>query len=241
LNEAAINGKTDHLLGLKENVIVGHLIPSGTGMRQYDRMIVGSQEEYDQYSTMRIENQKLPDLRPVTEDKEELTVDFSVTDRRKNYLNIDEEVKAVEEKALKYPAPEFEEFHPILDRILVMRISDDPEEEMLEDGSTRNRRTGLITAAKYRQHSNVGIVLSTGQYVVLSGLRLNMSEFVNVGDKVTYGDYNSEVFLMDRKKAEAICDRLQINYVDDPKGIRVVRVQDVRGVEKLKKAEVANV
>jgi len=47
LNEAAINGKTDHLLGLKENVIVGHLIPSGTGMRQYDRMIVGSQEEYD--------------------------------------------------------------------------------------------------------------------------------------------------------------------------------------------------
>ena len=47
LNEAAINGKTDRLLGLKENVIVGHLIPSGTGMRQYDRMIVGSQEEYD--------------------------------------------------------------------------------------------------------------------------------------------------------------------------------------------------
>ncbi len=47
LNEAAISGKTDRLLGLKENVIVGHLIPSGTGMRQYDRMIVGSQEEYD--------------------------------------------------------------------------------------------------------------------------------------------------------------------------------------------------
>lgn len=48
LNEAAISGKRDNLLGLKENVIVGHLIPSGTGLRNYDRIIVGSKEEYDQ-------------------------------------------------------------------------------------------------------------------------------------------------------------------------------------------------
>jgi DNA-directed RNA polymerase subunit beta' len=47
LNEAAVNGKIDDLLGLKENVIVGHLIPAGTGLREYDRLIVGSQEEYD--------------------------------------------------------------------------------------------------------------------------------------------------------------------------------------------------
>jgi DNA-directed RNA polymerase subunit beta' len=47
LNEAAISGKTDYLLGLKENVIVGHLIPAGTGLRQYEKLIVGSQEEYD--------------------------------------------------------------------------------------------------------------------------------------------------------------------------------------------------
>ena len=47
LNEAAISGKRDNLLGLKENVIVGHLIPSGTGLRQYERIIVGSQDEYD--------------------------------------------------------------------------------------------------------------------------------------------------------------------------------------------------
>ena len=47
LNEAAISGKVDNLLGLKENVIVGHLIPAGTGLRAYDKMIVGSQEEYD--------------------------------------------------------------------------------------------------------------------------------------------------------------------------------------------------
>lgn len=47
LNEAAVSGKIDHLLGLKENVIVGHLIPAGTGLRTYDKLIVGSQEEYD--------------------------------------------------------------------------------------------------------------------------------------------------------------------------------------------------
>ncbi|MDP4266503.1 MAG: DNA-directed RNA polymerase subunit beta' [Bacteroidota bacterium] len=47
LNEAAINAKEDYLLGLKENVIVGHLIPAGTGLREYDNLIVGSREEYD--------------------------------------------------------------------------------------------------------------------------------------------------------------------------------------------------
>ena len=47
LNEAAILGKKDHLLGLKENVIVGHKIPAGTGLRDYDKLIVGSKEEYE--------------------------------------------------------------------------------------------------------------------------------------------------------------------------------------------------
>ena len=48
LNEAAVNGKVDSLIGLKENVIVGHLIPAGTGIRAYDKLIVGSKEEYEQ-------------------------------------------------------------------------------------------------------------------------------------------------------------------------------------------------
>ena len=47
LNESAIAGRIDNLVGLKENVIVGHLIPAGTGMREYDKLVVGSQEEYD--------------------------------------------------------------------------------------------------------------------------------------------------------------------------------------------------
>jgi DNA-directed RNA polymerase subunit beta' len=47
LNEASINGKVDTLEGLKENVIVGHLIPAGTGSREYQRLIVGSMEDYE--------------------------------------------------------------------------------------------------------------------------------------------------------------------------------------------------
>ena len=48
LNEAAVSGKVDTLEGLKENVIVGHKIPAGTGMRDYENIIVGSKEEYDE-------------------------------------------------------------------------------------------------------------------------------------------------------------------------------------------------
>jgi len=47
LNEAAVNGKMDDLKGLKENVIVGHLIPAGTGLREYEDIVVGSKEEYE--------------------------------------------------------------------------------------------------------------------------------------------------------------------------------------------------
>ena len=48
LSEASIRGKVDDLRGLKENVIVGHLIPAGTGLREYNDMIVGSEKEYDE-------------------------------------------------------------------------------------------------------------------------------------------------------------------------------------------------
>ncbi|MBQ7686151.1 MAG: DNA-directed RNA polymerase subunit beta', partial [Bacteroidaceae bacterium] len=47
LNEAAINGKTDRLEGMKENVISGHLIPAGTGLREFDKIIVGAKEDFD--------------------------------------------------------------------------------------------------------------------------------------------------------------------------------------------------
>jgi len=47
LNDAAINGKVDKLEGLKENVICGHLIPAGTGQREFDKLVVYSRDEYD--------------------------------------------------------------------------------------------------------------------------------------------------------------------------------------------------
>ncbi|MBN8836302.1 MAG: DNA-directed RNA polymerase subunit beta' [Sphingobacteriia bacterium] len=53
LSQAAINGKTDGMLGLKENVITGHLIPAGTGLRDFENMIVGSKEEYEVLATTR--------------------------------------------------------------------------------------------------------------------------------------------------------------------------------------------
>ncbi|MFD0763833.1 DNA-directed RNA polymerase subunit beta' [Mucilaginibacter lutimaris] len=55
LNEAAIAGKKDNMLGLKENVIVGHLIPSGTGLREYENIRVGSQEEFDRLMASKTE------------------------------------------------------------------------------------------------------------------------------------------------------------------------------------------
>jgi DNA-directed RNA polymerase subunit beta' len=46
-------GKTDDMLGLKENVITGHAIPAGTGLRDFENMIVGSKEEYELLATAR--------------------------------------------------------------------------------------------------------------------------------------------------------------------------------------------
>ena len=60
LNEAAVSSKVDHLMGLKENVIVGHLIPAGTGLKAYQDVVVGSKSEYE----------KLTSAKEVTEEVE---------------------------------------------------------------------------------------------------------------------------------------------------------------------------
>ncbi len=198
-----------------------------------------SQAEYDAYHAQRDNGEKLPDLSTVAL-QETMEVGFSVTDHRKNYMGLPTDVDVVSGTVKKYPVPQFESAHPILDRVLVMIYSDDPNVEVLEDGSSRDKTTGLITAAKYRQHSNIGIVLAAGQYVVLSGVRFSMSEFIEVGDRITYGDYNSEIFPMDKKKVLALCDSLQIDYQEDAKGLRVVRVQDIRVVEKRVKGKVGD-
>jgi DNA-directed RNA polymerase subunit beta' len=56
LNDAAIHGKSDLLEGLKENVIVGHLIPAGTGQREFDKLIVGSREDFEKLNANKRNN-----------------------------------------------------------------------------------------------------------------------------------------------------------------------------------------
>ena len=55
LSEAAIYGKVDTLEGLKENVICGHPIPAGTGLREYDKIVVASMENYKQMMSGKLE------------------------------------------------------------------------------------------------------------------------------------------------------------------------------------------
>jgi co-chaperonin GroES (HSP10) len=165
------------------------------------------------------------------ETQKELGLDLVVVDRRPTFMGQDTEVKAAPLPELKYPEKTYGEFRPILDRILIKRCAENKNMELLEDGSIKNKKTGLITAAKYRQHSNVGVVLATGRFVILGGQRIDMGEVVRVGDRVTYGDYNSEILIMSKERVIALCDAISFNYFDDDAGLRVVRVQDVRGVE----------
>jgi co-chaperonin GroES (HSP10) len=191
-----------------------------------------SENEYDTYDKLRIDGQKLPDLTPVAlQDTQEL---FSIADHRRDYS---ENPAVVQEKPKKFPEPAYEPLQTLMDRILVMVISDDPNVELLEDGSTRDKRTGLISTSKYRQHSNVGIVLLAGQWVVVSGTKTLMSDILKPGDKVMYGDYGSEKVPMSDEKAEVLCDSIGVNYEKTEQGLRVVRVQDVRTVERRIKSE----
>ena len=58
LSTASISAKEDYLRGLKENVIVGHLIPAGTGLKKWSNVVVGSQEEYDKLMASKVENEE---------------------------------------------------------------------------------------------------------------------------------------------------------------------------------------
>ena len=59
LNESAVNARVDYLDGLKENVIVGHRIPAGTGLRRYDDILVGSKESYDELMDTSMPDQEM--------------------------------------------------------------------------------------------------------------------------------------------------------------------------------------
>jgi co-chaperonin GroES (HSP10) len=190
-----------------------------------------SDEEIAEYDN-RLEAGERLSLKTLAQRVEELGAGITVTDRRPKYEQEVTEAKEAPIAAKKYPEKKFATATPILDRILVKRCAESSDMKIMPDGSVLNTKTGLVIAAKYRQHSNIGIVLAVGQFVILGGQRVAMSEVVRVGDRVTYGDYNSEVFLMDEVKIQELCDGVQMNYDEDPEGLRVVRVQDVRLVER---------
>ena len=194
-----------------------------------------SQAEIEEY-TLRVNAGERIDLKSVAL-AEELGAGIEVIDRRRSFASEVETAKVTPVAPKKFADKKFSAFTPILDRILVKRCAEGPDMKIMEDGSVLNTKTGLVIAAKYRQHSNIGIVLATGQFVILGGQRIAMSEVVRVGDRVTYGDYNSEVFLMDEPKIQVLCDSVQMNYEPDAEGLRIVRVQDVRGVEREDKSD----
>lgn len=98
---------------------------------------------------------------------------------------------------------EYEDFRCLLDRILVRRVPPDDADFAIPD--------------KYRQHSNWGDVIAIGDSVVLGQQRYPLTDFVNLGDRVRYGEYTAE------------------QYSLDDEDLFIIRIQDVRGVRRLKK------
>jgi len=190
-----------------------------------------SEKEIEEYQEKRAAGERL-DLRPVEEMKD-LSDAVNVVDRRHSF-----ESKPVAPKPKKFADKVYSDPTTLLDRVLVKRIPEDTERyEILEDGGLRDKKTGFVIPYAYRQHNNIGIVLATGQFVILGGVKIPMNDIVHVGDRVTFGDYNSEVFKQGDEKTQKLCDAVQMNYEADPEGLRVVRVQDIRVIERPLPAE----
>jgi co-chaperonin GroES (HSP10) len=174
----------------------------------------------------REKGEKLEDIQPV--DQESMDSGLKVIDRRTAFSS----PKPVAQAEKKFKDKQYSEPSTILDRVLVKRIPEDPEFERMEDGSLRNKRTGFVIPAAYRQHNNIGIVLVVGQFVSIGGLRIPMKDIVHPGDRVTFGDYNTEVYKQSPEKTKKLCDAVEMNYEADEEGLRIVRVQDIRVIER---------
>lgn len=155
---------------------------------------------------------------------------FSVTDRRPSYLSLPS-IGPEEEEEKNIDLNEYEPLKPILDRVLVKRVLTDPNLKELEDGSVVDLRTGIVTPAKHRQHSNIGVILAIGDFVYIGGTQIALSSFLKPGDRVTFGDYNSEIFHAEEEQVKEWCRQVNIPFVDDPESVRLIRAQDIRGVE----------
>ncbi|MDD4821397.1 MAG: DNA-directed RNA polymerase subunit beta' [Bacteroidales bacterium] len=79
LNEAAISGKVDLLEGMKENVICGHLIPAGSGLREYEKIVVGSKEDFDRLTANRRNIVEIKEEETELESKPELKIESQIS------------------------------------------------------------------------------------------------------------------------------------------------------------------
>ena len=166
------------------------------------------------------------ELKNVAPEAETLGSGITVIDRRSRFDS--EPVKVAEPK---FPEKQYGNFTPILDRVLVKRVSDDKNMEMMEDGSLRNKSTGFIIPAKYRQHSNVGVVLAVGDFVVMGGVKTTLSDIIKPGYRVLFGEYNCEKLKVPDEQVEAMCDAIGIEF-EASEDLDVVRIQDCRGIYK---------
>ena len=166
------------------------------------------------------------ELKNVAPEAETLGSGITVIDKRSRFDS--EPVKVAEPK---FPEKQYGNFTPILDRVLVKRVSDDKNMEMMEDGSLRNKSTGFIIPAKYRQHSNVGVVLAVGDFVVMGGVKTTLSDIIKPGYRVLFGEYNCEKLKVPDEQVEAMCDAVGIEF-EASEDLDVVRIQDCRGIYK---------
>ena len=166
------------------------------------------------------------ELKNVAPEVEELGAGITVIDRRSRFDS--EPVKKAEPK---FPEKQYGSFQPILDRVLIKRVAEDKNMEQLEDGSMRDKRTGFIIPAKYRQHSNVGVVLAVGDFVVMGGVKTRLSEIIKPGYRVLFGEYNCEKLKVPDDQVQAMCDAIGVEF-EASEDLDVVRVQDIRGIYK---------
>jgi co-chaperonin GroES (HSP10) len=165
-------------------------------------------------------------LHNVAEEEQDLSSGIKVIDKRSRFDS--EPVKKAEPK---FPEKQYEPFKPILDRVLIKRVAEDKNMEMLEDGSVRDKRTGFIIPAKYRQHSNVGVVLAVGDFVVMGGVKTDLLDIIKPGYRVLFGEYNAEKLKIPDEQVQAMCDAIGVEF-EASEDLDVVRVQDIRGIYK---------
>jgi hypothetical protein len=103
LNDAAINGRVDTLEGLKENVICGHLIPAGTGQREFDKLVVGSREDFETVVTPILTEDEISEEEIVEE-----VLEIVEAEEQKGEEIVEEKAEEVVEKPKKEKAAKAE-------------------------------------------------------------------------------------------------------------------------------------